>query len=442
MSNKSATKLKKICVAVALLCSQNVFSASNFNITLSGTYPATVTTGQTVSAYYTVTNMTHSARNGYALQGLPTTVTQNTASPNCTNPINLEPSQSCRLQLDITGAVSSNIAICRGNSCAMSNTPLNVKQTNYSNFIYVSDRSNVWWQCPVNNITGETSGSCISLTNTTPPSFSTIYSATFETFSGVTYAYVADASNNLWQCPMNSTGGISGGACAALINNNASGFNQIQATTFAIFSGVTYAYVADSSNTLWQCPMNSTGGIISSTCNSLLNNTLPYFAYTNNTTFATFAGVTYAYVADGSNNLWQCPMNATGGISNSFCNLLSSAFYSINDITFATFSGVTYAYVADNTSNLWQCPMNTTGGINGSCTALTNSTPNGFNLTTDTRFATLSGVTYAYVSDQSSVLWQCPMSTTGGIIGNACTALTNSTSPYFANTSGAMFFAP
>jgi hypothetical protein len=437
--------LKRLCVVIVLFATQNAFASANFNIVPSGTLPTTVTAGQTVIANYLVTNLTNTARNGYVVQGLPATVTQNTTAPNCGNPINLGPNPAnCQMQLDITGAVSSKVTICKGSSCTTSSTPLNVSASSAPNFSYVSDQSSNLWQCPINNATGGISGdACTSLTNATFPHFNTTVEATFFTFSGVTYAYVADDSSNLWQCRMNTTGGFSSG-CTALTNSTSPGFSSTQATTFATFSGVTYAYVGDSSSNLWQCPMNVTGGISGGACTLLTNATSPGFSFTNGTTFATFSGITYAYVGDGTTNLWQCPMNATGGFSSgctALTNSTSPGFSSINEAIFVPFSGVTYAYVADATTKLWQCPMNATGGISGGCTALTNSTSPGFSFTTGTIFSTFSGVTYAYVADFSSNLWQCPMNVTGGISGG-CTALTNSTSPGFHETTGVAFFAP
>jgi len=106
--------LNKFYALIVLLAAQNAFAGANFNIAPYGALPTTVSTGQTVIAYYMVTNMTNTARNGYTVQGFPASVTQNTTPPNCGNPMNLEAHASCLLQLDITGAVSSGFAIWPG----------------------------------------------------------------------------------------------------------------------------------------------------------------------------------------------------------------------------------------------------------------------------------------------------------------------------------------
>ena len=64
MNKKYSFKLNKLYAVMVLLSAQNAFAA-NFNIAPYGTLPTTVTTGQSVSANYTVTNMTNTARNGY-----------------------------------------------------------------------------------------------------------------------------------------------------------------------------------------------------------------------------------------------------------------------------------------------------------------------------------------------------------------------------------------
>ena len=132
MNKQNSFKLNKLYAVVVLLSAQNAFAAANFNIAPYGTLPTTPG-----PAYFTLTNMTNTARNGYVLQGLPATVTQNTTPPNCTNPINLGPNDYCMLQLDITGAVSlSNVAICKGNSCTTLGVPLNVSGGSGSKIIF------------------------------------------------------------------------------------------------------------------------------------------------------------------------------------------------------------------------------------------------------------------------------------------------------------------
>ena len=126
MDGIQSFKFRVLSAITMLLCAHNGFASSNFIIVPFGTLPTTVSQGSTVSANYTVINATNTTLNGYMVQGLPATVTQNTTSPNCSSPINLGPKESCQLQLDITGAVSSSFAICKGNSCTTTAVPLQV----------------------------------------------------------------------------------------------------------------------------------------------------------------------------------------------------------------------------------------------------------------------------------------------------------------------------
>ena len=74
------------------LNSNNSWAAANFTITpqQGTTLPTLIHPGGQTNAWYTITNRTSRQRNGYLIQGLPTTVTQNTQNPNnCQIPINL-----------------------------------------------------------------------------------------------------------------------------------------------------------------------------------------------------------------------------------------------------------------------------------------------------------------------------------------------------------------
>lgn len=104
------------------------FAGANFFIGPVGAQPSTVTPGGTVTANYILTNLTSTPRLGYFIRGLPNTVSLNTSGPgNCQIPINLNAKASCNLVFTISGPVSSNFAVCRGNSCTTATTPLNVQ---------------------------------------------------------------------------------------------------------------------------------------------------------------------------------------------------------------------------------------------------------------------------------------------------------------------------
>src|SRR5204863_409542 len=123
---------------------------------------------------------------------------------------------------------------------------------------------------------------------------------------------------------------------------NSPAFERTASITFNTFAGITYAYVGDigligsGSSHLWQCPMNNATGGFSGTCTDLTNT--PPFAIPFSAAFNTFSGITYAYVADVS-IIWQCPIDtATGGFSGACVALTNSPAFLNNSIaTFHTF---------------------------------------------------------------------------------------------------------
>jgi hypothetical protein len=123
MNKKHYLILANLFVTIILiLAASRSFAATNFTIipTPGSIFPASVPSGGTVSAYYTITNLTRTARNGYGIVGLPNTVTQNASGMNaCANPINLDSNASCILQLDISGRTTSNFALCKGANCSI-----------------------------------------------------------------------------------------------------------------------------------------------------------------------------------------------------------------------------------------------------------------------------------------------------------------------------------
>ncbi len=133
-------------LVLLLLCFMSAFAyALPFNIEPKAgqPFPTTVQPGQTVTAYYTVTNNTISQRNDNFVKSLPQNVTQvvsgGTFSDTCGKTFNLTqkglPNDSCTLQLTISGPVKSNdqnrLLVCfpGGVTCAGTTTPLNVVQT-------------------------------------------------------------------------------------------------------------------------------------------------------------------------------------------------------------------------------------------------------------------------------------------------------------------------
>lgn len=131
-----------ILATVMLILSAPHAFAANFSIVPSGSLPTSITPGQTVSASYVITNLTSTTRNGYTIQGLPSSVTYNSGASTCGNPINLAALASCIIQLDISAAVTTSFAICKGNSCTTTSTPLKVTNStapSFPKFAYITN---------------------------------------------------------------------------------------------------------------------------------------------------------------------------------------------------------------------------------------------------------------------------------------------------------------
>jgi energy-converting hydrogenase Eha subunit A len=329
-----------------------------------------------------------------------------------------------------------NAQVISGSATLTPANPL-MLQVNRPLFLYMSAYSNKLNKCPVSAADGTFTATCLPLTNQGTAFLHTSATA-FNVFNNQSYVYVGDASATLWQCPLNSNGDFNA-ACLPLTNSGTP-FGSTRNTTFQNFSGTTYAYVSDDSMTLWQCPMDSTTGSFSGACTALSVST-----DTNSeiyqTTFASFSGTTYAYVADHSFGLWICPMNSTGGFSASCTAFINSPPFSATvGVTFNTFNGATYAYVADDSTTVWQCPMNiATGMISNYCTGLTNINQAFFHATS-VNFSTFSGTTYAYIVDQTNAMWRCAVDTTTGAFGSSCTSINSSN--FIGDALGASFYTP
>ena len=131
MKKKHYLHLSKLSLLILSTLEMNpLLAGSNFNITPAAPLPTIIYPGETVTAFYTVTNNTKTARHSYTVQGLPSTVTQITSGSLCSSPINLAAYASCTLQFNITDAVHSGFSLCKGNSCTKSSVDLNVRLPN------------------------------------------------------------------------------------------------------------------------------------------------------------------------------------------------------------------------------------------------------------------------------------------------------------------------
>jgi hypothetical protein len=422
--------LNKFFIAIVLMAAQNVFAAANFSITPNGALPTTITPGQNIPAYYTLTNMTSTQRNGYVIQGLPIVVTQNSSAPNCSNPINLAPYASCQLQLDITGPVTSSFAICKGSSCTTVSVPLSVSVSStpapivykIPKFAYVTQYTNTTSVvvCTVDPVSGLFSN-CVDagghsvLDNNHPQSIvvnSAGTTAYLTAYTDTPFAY---------QCTINPTNGTFT-ACTSTNITTPIGYTP-EYGMLALNSANTMTYLADAeSNTgrILACPINN--NVISATCSDTgatgLSNGAPVGIVLN-------AAQTQAYLGDYDISfVTQCAVN--GSTFSSCSNKTGDG-----TIVFGAPVGValnntgTILYVSDDTTKkIYGCNTSPNAGPLFSQCFIASNVPGA----TQTWGLTLNATsTFAYITDYSNTIYTCPILPNGTF--STCTANASYSSP-------------
>ena len=410
MNQKNSIKLNKLCALIMVFFVQTGFAA-NFNITPFGTLPTTVSAGQTVSAYFTLTNLTSTPRDGYVLQGLPASVTQNTTSPNCSNPINLHPQASCRLQLDISGAVSSNFAICKGSSCTTSSVALNVSQSAaplVPKFAYVTQGGSGGVQVCIVNSTNGSLSSCIDAGG----GLAAIQPQGIVLDSNGTHAFISagDFVPAAHQCTINPNDGTFS-SCSTTDIFGYLPFNGLLTTS----SDDSYAYLVDymarSSNQVLACPIHN--GIITPPC----TNTGASGLSTDNVGIVLNPTNTVAYLgAVGDPFISICGVSGNG---TTFSGCINKGGDGVS-IGFVEPTGValnpegTILYVADNASQyVYGCNANI-----DSCFVATTipSPPLPWSITIN------KAGTVAYLTDNTSTVYSCPILNDGTFPFGSCIA--------------------
>jgi len=292
-------------------------------------------------------------------------------------------------------------------------------------FAYVNTYNNVIgsiFQCNV-SISGALSGCIITPSSNSPTSWIPD-NITFNVSSGVISAYVSNYGNandsgngNVYQCGINViTGALT--TCTAtapgVLPTTVVAYN----VTFNSSGGTPYAYVSDYSGNIYQCSINSAGMLIA--CSITPSSGAPIGWNPSGITFFVVGGTTYAYVSDFVGNIYQCNVTATGALTACGVTPSSGAPASWNPyapIIFNAINGVTYAYVADFTGNVYKCNVNSLTGALSAC--VTTGLAPGAWIPDGITFNISGGVTYAYVADSmGGSLFQCNVLITNGALTN------------------------
>lgn len=186
-----------------------------------------------------------------------------------------------------------------------------------------------------------------------------------------------------------------------------------------------YAYVASGFNqVVYKCHVNSDGTLYG--CGPAHPVGVPGWV-PESIAFATVNGIQYAYVASWPNGIvYQCTLNAEGSFD--ICNALTptGAVYAYAaGITFATISGIQYAYVSDDFAKVYRCSLKSDGTFNA-CAPTTPATSTLGWMPVSTTFATIGGVQFAYVASDTGDVYRCSLNFGGSTNGtfNTCTVIT------------------
>ncbi|MCW8398946.1 hypothetical protein OQJ26_09105 [Legionella sp. PATHC038] len=421
MNNKY--HLKHLSLALALcsaLPGSLVYAAANFSITpMNGpVFPSSIYSGETVYAYYTITNKTSSTRSGYRIQGLPASVTQVTnANPAyCQNQIILTAGSSCTLLLSISKPVKSSFALCKGNSCTTADTPLNVKQSTF--------------------LAPEVAGGQYSDGAILYPLLANSQNG------GSTWTYVIEKNKNL-PSGLTNLGAFFTTSCSGL--NCIAGGSYVDGSIFYPLlayspnGGETWTYSVDKNSTL---PSGFSGlaNFESISCSGLNCNAVGQYIGSSSKLYPLLAnsqngGATWTYVIDESKNLPSgfSDFSNLGTVSCSGLNCVAGGFYTDNLLTQYPMlansqnGGTSWTYVIDKSKTL---PSGYTGSgiFNGvSCSGL-HCVAGGQYVDSSIKYPLLAysqngGASWTYVIDKSKTL---PTGYTGSGIfyGVSCSGLT------------------
>lgn len=208
---------------------------------------------------------------------------------------------------------------------------------------------------------------------------------TFATSNTTQYAYVpSPIFGGIFFCPLNIDYGTLD-TCRQGPQSEST-YSQPSAVAFATTTGGTptqYAYFTDAATgatdgAVFQCNVNSGGG----NQNGQLQNCSPTGNIStlgaNGIAFATFNGVSYAYLTNfGNETVYQCSWSSSTGQLSSCVDAASfmNNAWTLKGIAFGTINGVQYAYVSDydvsspyNSGTVWQCTVNNNTGLFNTCT--------------------------------------------------------------------------
>lgn len=423
-------------------------SASGFSlpfnvVTKAGTtLPTQISSGQTVTAFYTVTNNTGSTRNSNFVKYLPPNVSQVTSDASvanlCGSTFNLGPSgssnSSCTLELNISGPVNGSdpdqhhhLFVCMpgGTTCAGTPDSLNVTLISQAQYAYFTNSgNNTITICPINNF-----NACVTVTD---PTFNGPRNIVIN--SSGTFAYIHNITphpNTISICPLNSNGTL--GTCSvqsgsaftgSAINVTPQNLYILNSTNLPITISVC---LINADGSIGSCSVTPTPGVVFNNPSGIVfsaNHSIAYISdiISQSVTICTVganglftscsdSGITFSApvglsVSANGNTLYivnnkpsprvetvnNCSINADGTLGVCTTNSGNGTFSFPTGLhgqvaSFAASNGVLYVPNAGN-NTASACPINSDGTL-GTCTVITNS---GFNAPTSAFVVALGGI--------------------------------------------------
>jgi hypothetical protein len=414
MSQKNSGLMKKTFYLLALLSLWLISPlslAAPFTVVVkSGTsLPTIVRQGKVVTAYYTVSNNTSSARANNSALYLPPNVSQiasgGTYPDTCGRRFNLaargQPGSSCTLELSIYGPVNAQdpnplnhlyVCLSDGLSCAGTPDPVNITLT------------------------------LIESIAITPTGLQQITTATSRQFTATaTYAdgTTGDVSNIVtWNAMSPATPSSASVNSVGLVSGRVLGLTNINATYFGhvglLTSNPVTVFVQNAVNPLVSIQL------LPATANIRLGATQHYVA-TGTFANATTQNLTTNQVQWASSNMAVATIAEYTGVAtgNQVGGVTISAYYGPIPVTTAALNVVNYAYVVNKTGHTVSlCIINNTNGTFSNCVST------GTNFSTPNSIAINAAGTFAYIGDDTlNQVTSCAITSIGTLVN--CTINTS-----------------
>ncbi len=205
------------------------------------------------------------------------------------------------------------------------------------------------------------------------------------------HAYIANSNYPAFitQCKMNHQGELNTCTKSDVPSYSGISFHQ---------SDALYAYLSYGASIVQKCTISQDGQLENHNCKD--SGAGPIFLNgPMHIAFKTFNQIDYAYIANGDYHInasvIQCKIEINGDFANCQDSGAGSYFDGAADVDFATLTGKTYAYITQPGGAVAKCTVDKFNGLFSDCA----STGNHFNSPIGITFQTIAHTLYAYIVD-------------------------------------------